>query len=265
MKFSQISTFFFLLIISVTLLFFTSCGESSTSVDDGGDPPAIPEAIPVEVETDYFTQNQPAFSEETTAWYEAAGYAQAAAASLNSGTLLGAGFLSIAQQSNGELDDGIWEWTFTFSQGGETLTIRLTAEALGNAYQWNVYLSGNSLQSDETLDNFLFMTGTVESDGSSGNWDYYFPGFESVAMDYEWELTSETSYTSDFIYTNPDTGSQAIITYERDGDVNTVNASGDDFDTNADLLWNTSTLEGSITLDGVTTCWDSSFQEAACD
>lgn len=264
MKFLQLPTYISILFFSIILMLFTSCGDNSTSVDDAGDPPAIPEAIPVEVDVDYFNENQPAFGEETEAYYEASGYAQTAAALLNSGTLLGTGFLGIAQDGEAELKNGIWEWTFTYSQGGETVTIRLTAEELGNAFEWNVYLSGNSLQTGETLDNFLFMSGIINSDGTSGGWDYYFPGTASAVMDYEWEITSETNYTSNFTFTDPDTGSQAIISYERDGDVNTVSLTGDDFDSVVDMLWNTSTLIGSITIDGVTTCWDSSFQQTAC-
>ena len=178
--------------------------------------------------------------------------------------LPGSGFLGIAQEDEAEFKNGVWEWIYTFSEGGETLTIRLTAEALGNAYEWKVYLSGNSLETNETLDNFLFMTGIVDSDGNSGNWKFYFPGFESAVMDYVWEITSETNYTSNFTFTDPETGEQAIISYERDGDVNTVSLTGDAFESVVELFWNTSTLTGSITINGVKTCWDSSFQETAC-
>ena len=264
MKFSQIPTFISILFFSIILMLFTSCSDNSTSVDDAGDPPAIPEAIPVEVETDYFNENQPAFGEETEAYFEASGYAQTAAALLNSGTLLGSGFLSIAQNSEAELKNGIWEWIYTYSQVGETLTIRLTAEEVGNVFEWNVYLSGNSLQTGESLDNFLFMSGVVDSGDNSGIWEFYYPGNESALMDYEWEIISENNYSSNFTLTDPDTGEQAIISYERDGDVNTISLTGDDFDSVVELFWNTSTLTGSITIDGVTTCWDSSFQETAC-
>jgi hypothetical protein len=263
MKNTHFSTLVSFLFVTLALLFITSCGDSSTSAEEE-DAPVIPEAIPVAVDVDYFTNNQPAFGEETSAFYEAAAYAQSAAATLSAGSLLGSGFLGLGQQNNAELNNGIWEWEYTFSQGSESITIRLTAEELGNSYEWNVYLSGNAFEPGQTLDNFLFLTGVVESDGGTGSWEYYYPGFQSVFLDYEWEKTSETSSTADFTFTDPDTGDQSIITYERNDDEFSIIATGDNFDSDASLFWNASTLTGSITLDGVQRCWDSSFQETAC-
>ena len=264
MKNSTFYTLCHFLILTLALLSFTSCGESSTSTEEEDAPP-IPEAIPVAVDVDYFTNNQPAFSEETEAFYEASVYAQSAAAILSSGALLGTGFLGLGQQYDANLNNGVWEWEYTFSQNGQTVTIRLTAEELASSYEWNVYLSGNAFGTEQPLDNFLFLTGVVDSDGSSGNWDYFYPGFTSVFLDYEWDKISETSEMADFTFTDPDTGDQSIVTYSRDDSEYTVTATGNEFDSDASLVWNTETMTGSLTLDGVQRCWDSSFQEIPCN
>jgi hypothetical protein len=236
----------------ILILFtFTSCSDNSTGVDDElMDPPLIPEAIPVEVEIDYFS-SFPEFSEATEAYYEAAGYAQVASFTLIGGTVIGTGFLELAQSEEARFSNGVWEWDYTFQQGGESLTVRVTAEEVSGGHRWNVYLSGNFSDLGQNLDEFLFLTGIVNNDGTSGGWNYFSPDSENPFMSYNWNITSATEYEAEYTFSDPEDESVFTIRYERDGEENFIFLTGDEFESGIDVYWNTTTLTGYIVEDGV--------------
>jgi hypothetical protein len=248
----------------LVLFLFTSCSDSSTGVDDElMDPPMIPEAIPVEIGIDYFN-NLPEYSEKTEAAYEAAGYALLASFTLTGGTAIGTGFLELARSEDAEFKNGIWEWAYSFQQGSESLSIRVTAKPVSSGYEWSVFLSGNFSGLGQSLDEFLFLFGTVNSDGTVGDWNYFTPESQNPFMNYSWEITSATEYEAEYTVTDPDEGTVFTISYKREGVENYIFLTGDDFDSGIDIFWNTATRTGYIIEEGVKTCWDSNFEETAC-
>ena len=252
--------------LSLLLIFFTitSCSDNSTGVDDElMDPPMIPEAIPVEVEIDYFN-NLPEYSEKTEAAYEAAGYAFLASISLSGGAAIGTIFLELAQSEDAEFKNGIWEWTYSFQQGSESLLIRITAKPVSTGYEWKVFLSGDFTGLGQSLDEFLFLSGTVNSDGTSGFWSFFDPDSQNPILSYEWNITSATEYSAQYTYNDPEEEDFFTISYERDGVDSYIFLTGDEFGSGIDVYWNTTTLTGYIVEDGVKTCWDSNFEETAC-
>ncbi|TVR28519.1 MAG: hypothetical protein EA390_11830 [Balneolaceae bacterium] len=260
-KFKFYSTFSFLIV----LFLFTSCSDSSTGLDDNNiEPPEIPELIPVDINTDYFSDNTPAFNELTASFYEASGYAQIASFTLMGASLLGTGFLELARSDDAEFKNGMWEWAYSFQQGSESLSIRVTAKPVSSGYEWNVFLSGNFSGLGQSLDEFLFLSGTVNSDGTGGGWNFFDPESQSPVLFYKWDITSATVYSVEYTFNDTEEGDDFTISYDRDGHENFIFFTGNQFDAGVELYWNTNTLNGYIVQDGEKRCWNSNFEETAC-
>lgn len=263
-----------LLAISM-VLFFVSCSDDSTSsiddIDDADiDPeelmesPVVPEASPAEIDLSYFQNNSVEFQEQYVAFLEASGYAQAAGGALMGGLSFGDVFFGLAESSEADFSNGEWEWTYTFDEQGETITLRLSAAEVTDGIEWAMYMSGNFGEFNQSVDEFLFISGFTSSDRSSGNWNYYYPASgDTPVMSYEWDATSETEYSFTSTINDPDDGTQMLIEYVRSGDENTLNYSGDDLAA-IEVYWNTDTMTGYIEEDGDRRCWDDTFAETAC-
>lgn len=258
------------------VLFFVSCSDDSTSgvddidddIDDTEEPmesPIVPEATPAEIDLSYFQDNSVEFQEQYAAFLEASGYAQAASGLLMGGLSFGEIFFGLAESSEAEFSNGEWEWIYTFEEQGETITIRLTATEVTDGIDWAMYITGNFGEFGESVDEFLFISGFTASDRSEGNWSYYYPGSgETPALNYDWEVSSETEYTFTSTVTDPDNGNEFVISYIRTGAENTLNYSGDDLNDDIEVYWNTDTMTGYIDNGEEIRCWDDTFAEVAC-
>ncbi|MEX0822990.1 MAG: hypothetical protein WD008_01300 [Balneolaceae bacterium] len=267
--------FIWILVVTITLL-VTGCTEDSTSgvddidddIDDTEEPmesPVVPEATPAEIDLSYFQENSVEFQEQYAAFLEASGYAQAASGSLMGGLSFGEVFFGLAESSEAEFSNGEWEWTYTFSEQGETITLRLTAAEVTDGIEWSMYISGNFGEFNQNVDEFLFISGFTASDRSEGNWSYYYPeGGETPVMSYQWEVTSETEYTFTSTIIDPDNGNEFVISYTRTGAENTLNYTGDDLNNDIEVYWNTDTMTGYIDNGEEIRCWDDTFAETAC-
>lgn len=255
----------FLTVLLCTLLIFItiSCSDDSpTGLDE--EPPQVPEAIPVEVDNSIFQNNNPS-GVEFQAFNDAGSLAQAASSNLFGSTSLGQGLLSLARSEQATLVDGQWVWEFSFSTGGETLTIKTTAEEVAEGVEWATFISG-LFGSDETLNEFPYLSGFVSNDGSSGNWQYQIPGQqENGSVNYGWEIESETQFNFSTIIQATNEDRELRIDFERDGVNNFLELSGFSSAQNVTVFWDASTGIGYIDRPGEERrCWDETFRETAC-
>lgn len=252
-----------LAILSMLLFTFSGCGDDSSTGADQPEPPAVPDAVPAEIEGSIFENNNPV-GEEFALFSEAATLTQLASGFVGSGTNLGEVYLGFTRSSDAEYEDGTWTWTFTSSESGVDISVRTTSEQLQNGYQWNLYVSG--LFNDETVTEFQFLSGFVSDNGDSGNWQYFSPNSsEQPIMEYQWEVISETESSFTTIFRNSDGSDEQRIIYERNGVDNTLEYIG--FANYDDLVvyWNSESKTGYIDRAGEDKrCWDASFKETAC-
>lgn len=259
---SRTFVLFFSIAFAVSILI--SCSDDSSTGIDEGEPPQIPEAAPVEIDNSVFQDNNPT-GEEYDAFNEAGTLTEGANANLVSATSMGQSFLMFTQGQNASFEDGRWVWTFSYSAEGETLTIKTTAEEESGGIEWNLYLTGN-FEDEGSLDEFRYLSGYTSNDGVSGNWQYYFPGEPGQPyIVYEWETISDTEFTFSSVVNLPDEEEEFRVDYDRNGEENSLEYSGYDFDQNVSVFWNSSTGTGYIDRPGEDRrCWDDSFAETTC-
>lgn len=253
-----------LAILSMLLFAFSGCGDNSSTGADQPEPPAVPEAVPAEINSSIFQNNDP-IGEEFDIFNEAALLAQTASTQLSGGTALGQAYLDFTRSSDSEFDDGTWTWTFSSSETGVDVSVRTIAEQLQEGYQWNVYISGSF--TGESVTEFLFLSGFVSESGDSGNWRYFTPNNDGQPiLEYQWDVASETQSTFSVIFLDSGADNEQRIDYERNGVDNTLEYTG--FSSFSDLVvyWNSENKSGYIDREGeARQCWDESFAETACD
>ena len=250
-----------IVLITMLLVGLTGCGDS-TSVEEP-EPPTIPEALPAEINSTIFDNNN--FTDSEYALFnEAKILATTASAQINGGTALGQTYLDFTRSNESVFEDGVWTWSFTSTQSGLDVTVRTTAEELANGYQWNIFVNG-SFNGEEVSD-FQLLSGFISEDGATGNWQYFSPVSDTQPiLEYQWEKTGENQVSFTSIFSDPDGSNQQTILYERDGADNTLTYDGFSSDADVVVYWNSDTGSGYIDREGEDRrCWDESFTETAC-
>ncbi len=255
---------------NLTTILFTLClafimygcsDDSSTDVDLS-EAPEVPEAVPVEVENSIFTNNN-VTGEEHEAFNEAGVIAESAGGMMMGYASLGQSFFMFTDNQEPVFNDGVWEWSFTFSEGSEEFQVISTAEEVSNGYQWTVRMTGN--YEGETVTDFPFISGFYSNDGQSGNWQYFSPEDPNQpVLEYTWDNDDQNNGSFSTIITDLDTGMETTIEYIREGNENTLVFDG--FDTSLDgiVFWDLDSGTGYIEREGERRCWDESFAETSC-
>lgn len=242
--------------------FLYSCSDDSSTDVDLSEAPEVPEAVPVEVENSIFTNNNVS-GEEHEAFNEAGAITQSAGGMLMGYASLGQSFFMFTDNQEPVFEDGVWKWTFSFSEGGEEFQVVSTAEELSNGVQWTVRLTGNF--EGETVTDFPFISGFYSNDNQTGNWQYFSPEDpDQPVLEYAWNNGDQENSSFNAIITDLESGLQSTIEYSREGDENTLEFDG--FETNLDVVvfWNLSSGTGYIEREGERRCWNESFEEVAC-
>jgi len=251
------------LLLAIFFFTFVSCGDDSATGVDQPEPPEVPEAVPAEINSSIFDNNNPT-GDDFALFNQAAIYAETAAAQINGGTMLGQTYLEYTRSNESKFEDGTWTWNFTSSQSGFDVSVRTTAEQLQNGYQWDVFVSGTF--NGETVDEYSFLSGFISEDGSSGSWQYFSPGNnEQPILEYQWEVIGESQSSFSTIFSGSSSEDQQRIDYDKNGADNTLEYTG--FSSIPDLIiyWNSESGAGYIKREGEDRqCWDESFAEVAC-
>lgn len=250
------------LVAMCTTFLVVSCSDDSSTDADLSEAPEVPDAVPVEIENSLFTNNN-VNGEEYAAFNEAGTIAESANGQLMGATSLGQSFLMFTEGREPTFEDGVWEWSFSFSEGGDEFSITTTAEEFSGGVEWTVFVSGNI--DGESVTDFPFIQGFYSNDNKIGNWQYFSPDNPSQPfLEYEWETIDEQNYNFSTNFNDLDNGIQSSISYVREGVDNTLEFTGFDASVDVIVYWNLDSETGYIERDGERRCWDDSFEEVAC-
>lgn len=251
----------FLCLLSIFL--FTACSDDSTSALDPGDPPQVPDSVPMEIDKTMFEEADLPFEEEYEGFLMANAFVDAAASMLvgfaNSGNI----YLEIIDNVDPEYNDGIWVWEFTHQQGNESLTITTTAERMNEDVEWKIYLSGSLADFGGEFDDYMFARGVIKEDGSSGEWSYYAPeSSQDWIYKYEWEYQSDSDFQINSIYSYDE--NEFYVNYIKQNADNTLEYIGFDDDREIIIYWNSETKEGYVDDGDERRCWGEDYREVPC-
>ncbi len=246
------------------ILFATACSDDSTSALDDGDPPQVPDSVPMEIDKTMFEEADTPFEEEYEGFLMANSLVDAASSMLvgfaNSGNI----YLDVIENVEPEFNDGIWTWEFTNRQGNDEFTITTTAERLnGDVVERKIYLSGSIADFGGEFDQYMFARGVIKEDGSSGEWSYYAPeSSQDWIYKYEWEFESETNFQINSIYSYDE--NEFYVNYTKQNADNNLEYVGFDGDREILIYWNSDTKVGYVDDGEERRCWGDDFREVPC-
>ncbi|GEM_PF-761851 len=247
-----------------------SCSDDPSS-SDTGNPPSVPKIKNHQPKTAYFDDNYPAGSNkaiaaEYTHFNTAALVVISSASSLTFTQELANGFLAIAENNQANQDDGQWNWEYSYSYMGESMSIELIAAEQDNGdMKWEMYLSSSSSDGPD-FEDYKYMEGTVAADGNSGSWsifDFDPEQDSNPALTFQWEAVSDTEKTMKFTAYDDDAWSM-VVNYEENGDDFKMSIEDDSDQSVTEVVWNTNTGVGYMVEGDVQTCWNADFENVAC-
>ncbi len=245
----------FLIILSVAFIFAGACGGNSTE----DMPPSIPDLSQARPSFEFF-KGKVIGSAPDDNYQLARSLTVAMEAVITGFSSLPDGFLSSAENENASFNNGVWTWEYSASGGGESISIRLTAEETNSQVNWAMYLS---LSTPEiSFENYKFLDGNVKDDGNEGEWNFYPFQQESTnpVMTYDWDIASETEATFTITFSD---ASFSSIEYAKNSPDNTLTIT--DANHTTVIYWNETTGEGYYDVTGGNrVCWDSNSQNVAC-
>ncbi len=268
------------------LFLFQACGDDPAA-PEVGDPPAIPLLQGVDMDVSYFQENSPpdeemqenpeAFEPYLTAQF----IATATSMALEEALQLPQFFLLVTSQREPEFQDGVWVWDFPFTVDGELIDeeedfdvdVFVTANVNENANRvvWEFQISGTGTPFGD-LEDFTIFSAETSLDNSSGEIQFFSPENPDVPiLDVEWDITAtnEKDISLTIIATDdeePNGSPQTILIGFTEGDGNEFSLTFNDGSEEAPIVieWNSDTLEGSITSEGVTCYWGEDLAVIEC-
>ncbi|MBN2731683.1 MAG: hypothetical protein JXR26_04550 [Balneolaceae bacterium] len=278
---------------------FTACSDNSSGAG-GGEPPAIP---------DITAQTQPdvSFFEDNTTTQTAAkslleyyltsdvnlqsfstslptattvanndAYTEASITVLTSAIFSGffpvfTNFVGDATQEDPVFNNGVWEWSYSLTEGGMSASLRLTAEEKNGSTEWNLYMTADN--GEMSIEDANIISGTIQNDGSSGSWEFRFPNESNAIVllfSSEWIISSDTENNIVFNVYNGDASPVIEIAFDTNEPEHLM--TWDDVEntgsgTDVEVYWNTDSSIGyyfSADGDPSKRCWDSSLQNISC-
>ena len=258
-------------IVTFCLIIFglVACSDNATDTDTP-EPPEIPELQQYQPETGYFDSSTQKMSVQAGTGYNAAAQiVQGTVEPMFSTAGVYLPFFSQAQNSEPIYNDGVWEWTYTYNQFGQTAEIRLTAETNEStgSVNWSLYLSTSS-SDGMNFDDYQFMTGSTALDGSGGSWNIY-PyepgGADDPVITFDWTRQDEDNYTASYAINTSGTSTTFNITYTEEGPEHTLEVVSADGEHDLVIYWNTDTGTGYIDQAGSDRiCWNSNYENVPC-
>ncbi|MDX1639789.1 MAG: hypothetical protein R3281_17650 [Balneolaceae bacterium] len=260
--------------ITILLLTFTlillGCSDSATDTELS-DPPELPELQQYQPSFEYFSDagNGTATTQAGLGYSLAAELMNRTVSPLFSTTAVYMPFFNQAKNSDATFNNGVWEWTYTYSQAGQSAEIRLTAEpdeSTGDI-SWALYISTSGTDGPD-FENYRFMDGTTSGDGSEGSWSIY-PYQEnataSPVLTFDWTREDENNYTASYTFTPEQVSGSFSIDFTQSGAERTLDFSSSDGEFDVVVFWNTDTKEGYINrADSERICWNSSLENVSC-
>lgn len=166
-------------------------------------------------------------------------------------------------------DDGWFTWTYTVTEQGRTITLRLRGRVDGAIVTWRMYADDSA--ATPAMSNFLWFTGESRLDNTTGHWifnDRREAKAVAVAR-IDWNAASATKRS--LAFSNVETGSADMgdrLEYRVDGAIVSVTYHDQSENKDADIRWNETTGTGSLTVpdynNGQRACWDEHQEDMVC-
>lgn len=253
------------MITALALLVFSCSDNPSSSSEEEGEAPEIPSLQSVQPDLSYFLNNSPQKANQTTTNFNTAKSMAISLSGINSFGQIYGGFFQSAAQEGAEFKDDKWIWDYTYSYGGESVSIVLTSFESGGEIIWDMTWSYQG--SEGGFDDYTVIAGRTAKDGSSGSWTFNSldtTGSNEIPfLESSWEKDGDSKVTIETKYYN-ENSLAGTFTYNQDNSAFSlsVNDMEEEFDSN--IYWNTETMTGYYETDGEKKCWNSNFQDATC-
>jgi hypothetical protein len=259
-----------LLLFSVSLVLF-ACSDDALSPDS--DPPILPDLENIAPDIDFFESNTPGqgpFDELYSNYYEGSNYALSGFLTYSIFASFPAAFLSFTEGVEPEFKDGKWVWTYSHSFDGESFELRIEADAdiINDRIDWEIFLSIDSADVEFNVENFLFLNGFTNLNGSIGEWGFFIPddgAGESAAFTTKWNIQSATERDLEIRISDPDEISDFVMEYSQSGTEHWMDYSDFVGQEIIQIYWNTANNTGYIQIDDERKCWADNFtNEVSC-
>lgn len=253
------------------LFLFISCKDNTSSVPD--EPPQLPPARSMEMEFSTFQNKQDTGNKVQTT--ENISRAVVTAVIMKTvvdiNLAIPRALLAAAVNAEAELNaDEEWEWSYSKTGGENMYSVRLVAaRESDDAVNWEFYVTSSEL----ALDNVLFFSGTTNIDGTEGTWIYYnLQGSEpqQEVSRVDWSINGEDDVQLRLeITSDRDDHLGDYIDYTFDGTYKTAIYYDASDDATTEIQLTVDTNVGYIVApdynEGQQSCWDSEFQDIACE
>lgn len=251
-----------LLLCVLTLFVVTACSDTGNDIEQevAPDIPNLSEGLP---DFGFFkTKASKELSKVAGENFDIAAALTASVEAIMTGfSTLPVSFTTTAQGVDASFNNGIWTWSYTYGEGGSSITIRLTAEVQIVQTNWAMYISASSQEA--TFDDYKFMDGFVKNASNAGEWNFYSYEEESddPIMSYTWDIVSDTNATFTVTF---DESSFSSLTYVKAIPDNTITLTNGD-SSNTVIYWNSETGTGYYELSNQgKVCWDENGDNVDC-
>lgn len=256
------------LLVAVFSIGLIGCSDNSTSPESDPEAPSIPSVESEErtPEIDLFEENEPG-DESMSAYNSARQTALGIQFSMMVLSNFDSYLTAAPAEDDASFDDGVWVWTYSQEYEEQSVDIRLTAEAVSEGIEWNMYWTfddgnGNSYEDAHILG------GIVSEDGSQGEFEFYSPnnqtGEVTPVLTYSWEIVSDTEKNITLTGLDESGSETGRIEYEYNAPEHTMVLTESDAEP-VTVFWNEDTKEGYIEQNGDRNCWDESLENTPCN
>lgn len=243
-----------------------ACGDTT---GPEGQPPQLPDVESLTMDIDHFTQGG---TPAQLAPQAVAGLNWAAAAlSVGVANLAVVVHLAVpvatwkaATAQAPVLEDGVWHWRFSATEGGHTYAGDLAGYRDGDDRVFEMTIGSSALG----LEEFLWYRGRAPIGGTTGRWEFYDPSAPStVSGSIEWSHPENDVWILTFAAeSGVDAGDE--LTYRTDAAERTVTFHDASADETVEVHWSGLTYEGWIVAPGynggVKACWDGTLANTPC-
>ena len=254
------------------LLLITACSDNPSASNE--EPPELPPAQSMQADFTMFEQQQKTAQLQTQAsdnFTRALGTAVVMKAVVDINLAIPRALLTAAANTEASLNEKEeWEWNYSKNADGQTYSVRLVASRDGSSdVNWNFYVTNTAAG----ISDQLFFSGTTSADGRQGTWSYYdlqSLDAEEQVSEITWsikgdeEVSLRLDVTSDRNENNGD-----FLEYKAENNIKSAAYYNADEDETTQLEWNAETKAGFIIShdynEGQKACWDTNFQDIACN
>ncbi|MCW9705992.1 hypothetical protein [Fodinibius salsisoli] len=256
----------------MSVLLFNACSDDpASSVNQ--EPPALPPISSLEIEFSTLLgaeEPQKATTQAIDYYIQAVYRAGSLEGIVESNLAKPRALLSAAEDTVAELnDDQQWEWSYQTSADSIQYQARLIGQRItANTVSWSLFVSSES----STLNDKLFLSGTVRQDGKRGNWTINsLSSTESnntplAELSWEFDEQEANQIRLDIISGNGTPGS--YIQYTTEAPLKTVEYLNAGTADTTITQWNVDTRAGYLITpdvnEGNKACWDETLENVSC-